>query len=288
LELAYLSLDFGVANFQISLIHKYITSKPLWVNILAGIGLVIILFLLFFGSLSWLTGYGKYEKVPSVTGQNIEAAKSILESKGFEVAIQDSVYIDSIAKLAVVRQSPEADATVKSGRTIYLTINRNIAPQVEMPNLAGFSIKSAEMYLQSLGLKLGDISYRPDIARNAVLEQLYNDAPIKPGTKIPTGSVISFVLGSGVGNGDINVPNLVGMTLEEARVYLSTMNTAIGSIVALDAIGDSSNAFVVRQLPDVLTDSIGPSGLRVPAKIKQGQTIDIYISKDAPPPVQKN
>ena len=271
-----------------SLISKYITSKPLWVNILAGIGLIIILLLLFFGSLSWLTGFGKYEKVPSVTGQNIEAAKNLLESKGFDVAIQDSIYIDTIAKLAVVRQSPEADATVKSGRTIYLTINRSIAPQVEMPNLAGFSIKSAEMYLQSLGLKLGDVSYRPDIARNAVLEQLFNDAPIKPGTKIPTGSVISFVLGSGVGGGDINVPNLVGMTLGEVRTYLSTMNVSIGSIVALDAIGDSLSAFVVRQIPDVLTDSIGASGLRVPAKIKQGQTLDIYISNNPPAPSQKN
>jgi eukaryotic-like serine/threonine-protein kinase len=265
-----------------SFIHKYITSKPLWVNILAAIGLVLILVLIFFSSLSWLTGFGKYEKVPSVTGQNLTAAKNILESKGFDVAIQDSIYIDTIAKLAVIRQSPEADATVKSGRTIYLTINRSIAPQVEMPNLAGFSIKSAEMYLQSLGLKMGDISYRPDIARNAVLEQLYNDMPIKAGTKIPTGSVIGFVLGSGVGGGDINVPSLVGMTLDEARTYLSTMSVSIGSVLALGPIKDSASAFVVRQIPEVLTDSIGASGLRVQAKIRQGQTIDIYISSTAP------
>ncbi|MEY2903890.1 MAG: hypothetical protein RLY89_2996, partial [Bacteroidota bacterium] len=149
---------------------KFITDKPLWVNILTGIGLLVVLILLFFGSLQWVTGFGKSERVPSIVGQNAVAAQKILEEKGFQVALQDSVYVDSIPKLAVVKQSPEADAIVKKGRTVYLTINRMVPPQVEMPNLIGFSIRSAEMYLQSLGLKLGYVNYKPDIARNAVLE----------------------------------------------------------------------------------------------------------------------
>lgn len=261
---------------------KFITSKPLWVNMLAGLGLVIILVLIFFGSLSWLTGYGKYEKVPSVIGQNMVAAQKALEAKGFDVVVQDSVYIDSFAKQSVVRQLPDADATVKQGRTIYLTINRMIAPQVEMPSLAGFSIKSAEMYLQSLGLKLGDVSYKPDIARNSVLEQLIGDVPVKPGTKIPIGTVINFVLGSGVGGNEINVPGLVGMTLDEARSYLSTMSISIGSIVSIGAIRDSASAFVIRQTPDALSDSLDANGYRIPNRIRQGELMDIFISSTAP------
>ena len=260
----------------------FITDKPLWVNILAGIGLIIIMILLFFSSLFWITGFGKNEKVPTVTGQNYIAATKFLEEKGFDVVVQDSLYIDTIAKQAVIRQSPEADAIVKSGRTIYLTINRTIPPQVEMPNLAGFSIKSAEMYLQSLGLKLGETSFKSDIARNSVLEQLMNNSPIKPGTKIPIGSTISFVLGSGDGGAEINVPNLVGMTLEQARAYLTTLNINIGSIAAMNAITDSAGSFVIRQMPDMLTDSIGIDGLRVLNKIRTGQLIDIYISAVAP------
>ncbi|MCW3087489.1 MAG: hypothetical protein JWQ78_875 [Sediminibacterium sp.] len=263
-------------------IFKFVTDKPLWVNILAGLGLVVVLVLVFFGSLSWLTSYGKYEKVPMVTGQNITAATKMLEAQGFDVIIQDSLYVDSVAKQAVLRQSPEADAMVKAGRTVYLTVNRSIAPQVEMPNLAGFSIKSAEMYLQSLGLKLGYVTYKPDIARNSVLEQLFNDQPIAPGTKIPIGAVISFVLGSGVGGGEINVPNIVGMTLGEARTYLSTISVNIGSIVAMGSIQDSAASFVVRQSPEPLTDSLGAAGIRVPNKIRQGQVMDIYISNTPP------
>jgi len=267
---------------KISPLFKFITDKPLWVNILAGLGIVLILILFFFWSLSWITGYGKYEKVPAVTGQNIIAAQKTLEDKGFDVVIHDSVYVDSIAKQAVVRQSPEADAMVKAGRTIYLTVNRSIAPQVEMPNLSGFSIKSAEMYLVSLGLKLGEVSYKPDIARNSVLEQLFNGNPIAPGTKIPIGTVIGFVLGSGVGGGEINVPDLVGMTLGEARNYLSGIGVNIGSIVAMVSIRDSASSFVVKQTPSSLSDSLGVDGFKVPNKIKQGQLMDIYISTMSP------
>ncbi len=249
---------------------------------LAGLGIVILCCLLFFGSLSWLTGYGKYTKVPSVTGQNQLAAQQYLESLGFDVVIHDSIYVDSLAKQAVIRQSPDADAMVKSGRTIYLTVNRTIAPQIEMPNMAGFSIKSAELYLISLGLRLGEVSYRPDIARNSVLDQLYNNQLIAPGTKIPIGSVISFVLGSGVGGNEINVPDLIGMTFAEAKNYLSGINVNIGSIVAEGPIKDSASAFVVNQSPVSLSDSLAFNGARLPNKIRQGQLMDIYISSVAP------
>ena len=263
---------------------RQITSKPLWVNMVFAVLLVITLLMLFFGSLAWLTGFGKTQKVPSITGQNVQAAIKILEASGLEVVIQDSIYIDTLAKQAVVRQIPEADAIVKTGRTIYLTINRTVPPQVEMPNLAGFSLKSAEMFLLSLGLKMGSLSYRPDIARNAVLEQLIGDRPIAPGTKIPTGTVINFVLGSGEGSGELEVPQLVGLTFEAAKLMLQGMNINVGAIVALNAISDSSSSFIILQSPAALSDSLDMSGFRLPNKMKPGQLMDLFISSTPPSP----
>ncbi len=259
---------------------KFITSKPLWVNILASIGLVLLLVLLFFASLDWVTGFGKSEKVPTVVGQNAIAAQKILEDKGFLVALQDSVYVDSIAKLAVVKQSPEADAIVKKGRTIYLTINRSIPPMVEMPNLVGFSIRSAEMYLRSLGLKLGIIKYKPDIARNAVLEQSINEDILKAGTKIPLGTAINLVLGSGVGGGEMEVPNLIGLTVSESKNWLSSLSLNFGSIIPMGAISDTGAAYVVKQSPEPYVESI--PGQKSANKIRSGQLLDIYISAVAP------
>ena len=165
---------------------------------------------------------------------------------------------------------------------MYLTLNRTIPPQVEMPNLTGFSIRSAEMYLQSLGLKLGFVTYKPDIARNAVLEQLLNGTPIKPGEKIAIGSVINLVLGSGVGGDETDVPDLVGLTLDQARSTLSSLNINIGSIVASGMIKDSAAAFVIKQNPPLVSDVPGADGLPVKNKIRQGQIMDLYISEQAP------
>lgn len=259
-----------------------ITRKPLWVNMLAAVAAVFLFLLIFFGSLSLLTEHGKIQRVPSITGQNVLAATKTLEAAGFDVVIQDSVFIDTLAKQAVVRQIPDAESMVKNGRTIYLTINRTVAPQVEMPNLEGFSVKSAEMYLISLGLRLGELSYRPDIARNAVLEQLLGDRPIAPGTKIAIGTVINFVLGSGEGMGEVEVPQLEGLTFEAAKMMLQSMNINLGAVVAVTPITDSSVSFIVRQSPAALSDSLDISGFKLPNKMKPGQLMDLFISNTAP------
>src|SRR5437868_7721908 len=112
---------------------KSITSRPLWVNIVAAIILSIVIVLLFFFSLSWLTHHGNSRTVPAVTGKTFSEAKSILDKQGFEIIIQDSVYVDSLPPSGVIKQVPEADAVVKVNRTVYLTINRAVAPLVEMP-----------------------------------------------------------------------------------------------------------------------------------------------------------
>ncbi len=252
-----------------------ITRKPLWVHILAAMVLTVLVVLLFFGSLDYITKHGQYQKVPSIIGKNVDAARKMLEDKGFEVEIQDSLYIDTVAKLAVIKQNPGADATVKVNRTIYLTINRAQPPLVEMPNLVGFSIRNAQMYLENIGLHLGDTSFRPDIAKNAVLEQLYNKQPIKSGTKIFMGSPISFVLGNGVGTLEMAVPDLMGKRYSQVKSLLRSFDLNFTPVFDPD-VADTPGSYVTRQNPQKYARSV--SGDKRYNKIKPGQTIDIWLS----------
>lgn len=245
-------------------------------NLLLAIVLVVVIITLFFNSLDWMTHHNENVSVPSVTGKNISEATQLLEAQGFEVEVQDSVYLDTAAKASVIRQSPEAEAVVKKNRTIYLTINRVVAPLIDMPDLRGFSFQSAEMYLKSVGLKLGDTSYRPDIARNSVLEQRFNNQLLLPGTKVHMGSPISLVLGDGIGNALMSVPDLTGMTLNDARSYLSSLNLGVGAIVPDAGVQDQSAAYVYQQNPAPET----PEGLQ--NKIHPGQAIDLYLSVQQP------
>lgn len=258
---------------------KFITTKPLWVNLLVVIMLVTLLVLVFFGSLDYITKHGEYEKVPSILGKNVDEARRILESKGFEVQIQDSLFIDTLARLAVIKQSPGAEATVKVNRTIYLTINRAQPPLVEMPNLVGFSLRNAEMYLENLGLHLGDTTFRPDIAKNAVLEQMYSGQPVQAGTKIYMGSTIDFVLGNGIGDLDVAVPNLMGETFSSAKSVMRSMDINFTPVFDAD-VTDSANAYVTRQSPPKVTSLA--NGERRYNRIKPGQNIDIWLSINPP------
>lgn len=254
---------------------RFITHRPLWINILIAIVLTVLVVLIFFGSLDYLTKHGQYQKVPSIAGKNVDEARKILEDKGFEVEILDSLYIDTIAKLAVIKQSPGGDATVKVNRTIYLTINRAQPPLVEMPNLVGFSIRNAQMYLENIGLHLGDTSFRPDIAKNAVLEQLYNRQPIKSGTKIFMGSTISFVLGNGVGTLEMAVPDLMGKRYSQAKAMLRSLDLNFTPVFDPD-VADTPGSYVTRQNPQKYTQSA--NGDKKLNRIKPGQTIDMWLS----------
>jgi eukaryotic-like serine/threonine-protein kinase len=261
-------------------VFKAITSKPLYINIIIGLLLAAVIVLGVFASLGFVTGHNNYKKVPAIIGQNVYAATSLLEAEGFKVIISDSVFTTDVPGLTVTKQIPEADAEVKKGRTIYLSINRSVPPLIDMPSLVGFSFRSAELYLQSLGLKLGDTTYKPDFAKNAVLEQLINGTTLKPGAKVPLGTAIDFVLGSGVGSTEMNVPNLIGLTLTQAKSILETYNLNIGTIVPTGTIADTANSFIIRQNPEVFSEPL--PGQKTINKIRPGTIVDLYISATAP------
>src|SRR5438552_8156508 len=169
---------------------KYITHRPLWVNMTSAIVLMVFLFVLFIISLNFLTHHDRSRSVPHVVGKSFAEAQKILDKEGFDIVIQDSVYVDTLPPLAIIKQVPESDAVVKVNRTVYLTLNRSRPPMIDMPNLTGYSFRNAEMNLANAGLKVGDTTYRADFAKNSVLDQLYNGEHIAPGSKMQMRSAI--------------------------------------------------------------------------------------------------
>ena len=255
---------------------KFITHRPLWVNIIAGIVLALALFFFFLLSLDWITCHGKSATVPSVNGKSYEEARKILRKAGFDVEIQDSIYADTLKPMMVMKQIPEADEVVKTNRTVYLIVSRAVPPFIEMPNLKGYSLRNATMILENLDLKLGDTTFRPDFAKNAVLEQLYNGAEIKPGTQIRKGSLISFVLGDGVGNREFAVPVIVGMKYADAKAMLEGAGLGIGAIVTDENVTDTMSAYIYWQNPPRFDDE------KRLLHIRSGQLMDVKLQADKP------
>jgi beta-lactam-binding protein with PASTA domain len=255
---------------------KFITHRPLWVNIIAGIILALGIFALFLLSLKWLTHHGRSSAVPSVTGKKYDEAKMLLKNAGFDVEIQDSIYVDSLKPLSVIKQFPDADEVVKTNRTVYLIISRSVPPIIEMPNLVGYSFRNAEMVLGNMDLRIGDTIFKPDFAKNAVLDQLYNGVTITPGTKIRKGSVISLVLGDGVGDMEFTVPVITGMQFCDVKKKLEESGIVIGAIVADADVKDTCKAWIKQQNPERFDDEKKLNHIRT------GQTIDVWLQVEKP------
>lgn len=237
-------------------------------------GISIALLILFFGSLNWLTNHGRQVTVPNTFGMKMDKAVDILEDMGFRVEV-DSTYKAGRKPLEVLFQEPESGMSVKYGRTVFLTINRQTPPSIPMPNLVNMSFRNALLTLHSYYLEVGDTLYRPDVAAGAVLEQRVNGKTIVPGTQVPFGTRIDLVVGEGL-SGEIEVPNLVGMTWENTRALLDSLQLTANPIWE-GGISDSNTAIVYMQVPESLNE------LDFKNSIPQGDIIDVRLMQNPSP-----
>lgn len=243
--------------------------KILGTNLLAIVLSVVVIITIISFVLKSITRHGESLTVPDIKGLKIDDAANILEQKKLRFLVVDSLFFDDKPKLSILEQNPPPQAKVKEGRIIYLTINSNSAPQVPMPNLIDVSLRQAQAMLLGAGLKTGKLIYKPDLAQNVVLDQLYGGQSAKEGQKIPKGSAIDLVLGNGLEGEDVPVPDLNGLTLEEASNLLQSSSLNIGAVVYQGVVKDSASAKVFKQIPAFGAD----------ATAKQGQPVDLFLKQ---------
>lgn len=248
---------------------SYLKTKSFRNNLIAAvITVAVILFIAFF-SLRYYTKHGQGLNVPALKGLSFAQAVSKLEELGLRYEV-DSVYIMDTPPGTVIDQDPNPNTFVKGNRTIYLTVSMNTAPDVKFPDVEFKSLRQAQAIIESFGLKLGDTTYKADVARDIVLEALFGGSPIKSGQMIPKGSRIDFVLSDGTGNEEVDIPSLIGLTREEAVFVLRNgASLNLGMITYEGTITDSATAVIVRQEP-FATDSL--------TKIKKGTPVNIILS----------
>jgi len=244
-------------------------------NLLMVLVVCAALYTLIFLSLGWVTKHGSEVPVPKTVGRDVRLAVSDLKRAGFDVEI-DSSYDPTKKPLVVLAQQPGEGSIVKSGRTLFLTINKVEPPATAMPNLVNLSFRSATLILQSNRLVLGDTTYRPDIAEGAVLEQRYNGRVIAPGTMLPQGSRIDLVIGDGLGNTELPVPDVIGMMPDEAVAMLAGLGLQY-TLVYDGPVMDSATAVVYSMTPAPINE------VGVTNTIREGDIVDLRV-KQSPTP----
>lgn len=238
--------------------------------IYAIIGFFGVFILIYFG-LRIYTKHGDQQEVPVLKGLHISEALNILTKAGLEYKI-DSIYQMDAQPGLVVDQDPEPQAGVKSGRTVYLTIITQTAPEIAFPDIIDKTLVEASAIIRNHSLKIGDTTYINDIARDMVLEAKFGGQPIASGRIIAKGSKIDLVLGNGRGNDQVNIPELIGLPYTEAEFALRGLGLVVGNISFSDGSRDTLNAIVVEQSPATNTQFIS-----------LGSAIHLTLSNSAPP-----
>ncbi|MHA7128236.1 PASTA domain-containing protein [Algoriphagus namhaensis] len=243
--------------------------KKVLVNLLIILGLSALLGYLFLKLyLPMYTNHGENVSVPDLSGYTFDEVQTKLSEAGLQYEVSpDSGYSTDLKPLAVLKHIPGPNALVKNGRKIYLTLNARNAPLLKMPNLVNTPLKNVQEILANMGLERGDIIYVPDIGINVVLEQKYRGQSIPEGAEIPKGARIDLVVGDGLGNQILSVPNMVGLDETEAEFVI------LGSGLRVGEKRYTSN----DTLPAGRVFLQSPQG---GSQVKTGEIIDLWIVKE--------
>ncbi len=234
-----------------------------------GFGLVWVLFNQYLPS---LTNHGETITVPLLREMPLAEVEKLLATKNLRYEVIDSSFQVNAVPGTVIDQDPPMNTKVKLNRKMYLTVSSYLPPKIAIPDIVDSSVKNAQLLLKSHELKIGSIEYVDDLATNAVLGIMldsveYSKEDLRRGIIVPKGTRIDLIVGNGLGNTTMEVPNVLGMDYEEAQTLLRGVGLSVGTIEFVSATTRPPGA-VVKQEP-------APSRTN---KIKIGEIVDLWVA----------
>ena len=239
----------------------------------AIIATVLLIALLLIGGSVWALTRGAAEPesvaVPNVVGLTQAEAKAQIEQAGFTWELNpDKVTSDTVAEGSVASTDPAAGTQAEKGATVRVTISSG-PDSVTLPdNLVGMSPDDARKAIEALGLKWElDAS---KVASDTVPEGKIAQTNPSPGSKVKAGQTIRAYLSSG--SDQVDVPDLSGMTQDQARSTLKGVGLELGNVTSVDSEKEKDR--IVEQDPATGT------------KVKKGTTVGVSISSGKPAQVE--
>ncbi len=199
--------------------------------------------------------------VPNLIGKSKLEAEDLIVKSGLNPIIEGPRYSDDIPIDHVLFQNPSAGSVVKENRRIYIVISGG-NPLTKMPNLIDKTLRDGTVIIERLGFTLGDITEVKSEAKPGTIVEQYP----KEGTNLQKGTKIEFKISVGPNIGMVRVPDLLGLSLSEAKSIIQSNSLVVGKINY--QVGNSL-------LPNtVLTQYPSKNKL-----VKVGETIDLFITK---------
>jgi len=255
-------------------VKKFLISKLFFKHLGLAIAIALGILMILLLWLNIYTRHGQARSVPDFYGLSLEEVKILAKKSRMNYEVIDSVYTSMVPRGSVAEQSPKPGFKVKKWRNIALTINAFRPEMVAMPDLVDLPLRQAIAVIETSGLTMGQLRYKPDLSVNVVLNQLINGKEVAPGDSIQKESVIDLMLGKGLSNQRAMVPELVGMLLNPARDRILSASLNLGTYIFDNTVvsgDDSLSAFVYKQSPEFRED----------ASLQLGSSIYLWLTIDS-------
>lgn len=247
----------------IQTIQRILTNPWFWLGILGLGGITTVLYVVFDSVL--MPSYTRHEvavQVPDVMTLPSDEAVDALEEAGLR-AEEVILRKPNLPRDVVIDQNPPPLAQVKPGRRVYLTINTGDTTTVVVPRVESYGIRQARNMLMQADLVVGDV--QPD-SIPSVYQDIVTSQDPPAGERVPPGTVVSLLYGTGLGQESVIVPDVTGLPPEQARSALLAMR--LRSIVVDSAPEGDELVVVVSQAP--------PPG----TSVKEGYEIRLFLLRD--------
>lgn len=176
-------------------------------------------------------------QVPNVESLPYEKAEAQLSKRDLQVQRQVGRYNPNVDTGIVVDQTPLPTSNVKPGRRVYLTVNSGTIPTVQLPDLTGMSVREARNRVTSLGLDVGTV--QEDSIPSPYANTITNQEPA-PGDSLQRGKPVALWYSTGLGETQVEVPNVVGQTVDVAQQFL--LRRELRSVVVDTSMVDDEDA----------------------------------------------
>ena len=155
-------------------------------------------------------------------------------------------YSDTVEAGRIISTAPAENATVREGETLTLLVSlgKKIIT-VAAPDLYNLTESGACLAITDRGLSIGDISYE---ASSLPVGRVISQSPA-PFTELKEGETVSFTVSAGDRFSSRLIPDLYGMTVDEARAKLREVGLVVGSVYSVSSGAPSGTVIAQSPIP---------------------------------------
>lgn len=197
---------------------------------------------------------------PDFVGLSFDEAERRAKKNDVKLQISGEEYHEELPEGLVIEHQPEAGARIKSGRNVFIILSKGVAV-VTVPNLIGNPENKASDSLTAVQLNIGRKEY--EFNEGVPLGIVVDQSP-SPNVKVAVGAKIDMTISAGFLKANIPMPNLEGMSLNEALTYLERKKLRIRR--------------VIRSYSDYYTrDAVQYQSPAAGAEVEYGMMVDLEV-----------